>query len=85
MRWGTEMADQLGAECFVEGLDMGVGLYLHCGFEIIERVLVQPDVDEKGKSEEWKRLDKMLGHYETVMRRVPKAAHSKLEYSALDR
>ncbi|CZR61111.1 uncharacterized protein PAC_11007 [Phialocephala subalpina] len=50
VKWGTEIADSMGVECFVEGTLAGRPLYESCGFKAVpDNYLVLP-VPEKWKS-----------------------------------
>jgi hypothetical protein len=69
VEWGTQTADRLGVDCFVEGSQTGLPLYLRHGFEIIEDRVVKPVVKEEEKSSEWKQLEETLVETLTMMRR----------------
>ena len=69
MEWGTQTADRLGVDCFVEASQTGVPLYLRHGFEIIENRLVKPGRKEEEKSEEWREMEESLVETLSVMRR----------------
>ena len=36
MKFGTDIADELGLPCFLEGSPEGLGLYRACGFEVVD-------------------------------------------------
>jgi hypothetical protein len=74
MEWGTKTADRLGVECFVEGSQTGVPLYLRHGFEILESRLIKPVKAEVGKTKEWKDMEGTLVETLSVMRRPAKGA-----------
>ncbi|TVY84162.1 hypothetical protein LSUE1_G004050, partial [Lachnellula suecica] len=57
MDWGTQTADRLGLDCFVEGSQTGVPLYVRHGFEIIGDRLIKPFKKEEDKSNEWKNME----------------------------
>jgi len=70
MDWGTQKADKLGLDCYVEGSQIGKPLYLKYGFEVLEEKEIKPDKKETEKSEEWKVLEQMFVEWTlTVMRR----------------
>jgi len=72
MEWGTKMADRLGVDCFVEGSQTGVPLYLQHGFEIIENRLVKPFKKEEDKSREWKDTEDTMVETLSMMKRPSK-------------
>ncbi|TGO44252.1 hypothetical protein BCON_0562g00010 [Botryotinia convoluta] len=69
LSWGTQKADELGLDCYVEGSQTGVPLYTKHGFKKIRDVEVKPYKEEHLKSEEWKKFDEELVEVLTVMRR----------------
>ena len=36
MKFGTDIADELGLPCFLEGSPEGLGLYRACSFEVVD-------------------------------------------------
>lgn len=72
MNWGTNKADSEGLEAFIEASPMGKLLYANHGFQVVGTGVVTPQVDEKDKSKEWKRLEQQLSPLDfTVMWRPP--------------
>lgn len=56
--WGTNKADELGVESFVEATEDGRPSYLRHGFHITNEFDLAPKKENPG--EEWKKLDKKL-------------------------
>jgi hypothetical protein len=73
MEWGIKIADHLGVDCFVEGSQTGVPLYLQHGFEIIENRVVKPVIKDEDKSKEWKEMEGTMIETLSMMRRRPKS------------
>ncbi|KAI9744830.1 MAG: hypothetical protein M1818_001755 [Claussenomyces sp. TS43310] len=59
MKWGTETADEMGLECFVESTEDGRGLYEAHGFKIYGEINLDARLEEPNK--EFTRLRKELG------------------------
>lgn len=58
VEWGTNTADELGVESFVESTEDGRPLYLRHGFHVTNEFDLAPKKENPG--EEWKKLDKKL-------------------------
>ncbi|MCJ1347266.1 hypothetical protein MMC31_005488, partial [Peltigera leucophlebia] len=58
VKWGTNTADELGVESFVESTEDGRPLYLRHGFHVTNEFDLAPKKENPG--EEWKKLDKKL-------------------------
>ncbi|KAI9650467.1 hypothetical protein NHQ30_000483 [Ciborinia camelliae] len=54
MKWGTDKADELGLEGFIEASDSGRGLYEKHGFRTLMKLSMS--LEKKNASGEWKRL-----------------------------
>ncbi|MCJ1312464.1 hypothetical protein MMC25_006138 [Agyrium rufum] len=76
MKWGTELADELGLESWVQATPLGKALYLHFGYEVVKELLLVPDVDEGEKSDEWRRLERRFGSITTLMHRKAKGVET---------
>ncbi|WEW56788.1 hypothetical protein PRK78_002242 [Emydomyces testavorans] len=51
MEWGTQKADSLSLECWLDASDYGRPLYEKHGFIYIMDHFLEPDIDEKGLSD----------------------------------
>ncbi|KAF7940710.1 uncharacterized protein EAE97_006896 [Botrytis byssoidea] len=61
MDWGTNMADKLGLEGFIEASDNGRSLYQKHGFRTLMKLSI--DLEKKNASGEWNRLLHELGSF----------------------
>jgi hypothetical protein len=58
MRWGTELADKLGLEAFVESTKAGVPLYESAGFVVVDHFYLNPHTENP--SYEWVQLKQQM-------------------------
>ena len=58
LRWGTQKADELGLEAFVESTDYGKPCYEQHGFTYMNTVYM--DTAKQNPSEKWMELEKEL-------------------------
>lgn len=54
MNWGTQKADELGLDCFVESTEIAVPLYKKYGFVTVDHFSL--DASIPNASEEWKTI-----------------------------
>ena len=71
LKEATTVADRLQVECWLLATPMAKPLYLQHGFRVVKEVLVVPDVDEKEKTDGWRKLEERYGVMTTVMCRSP--------------
>ena len=50
VKWGTEIADSMRVECFIEGTALAKRLYESCGFVTVPKEMITIPVPDKFKN-----------------------------------
>ncbi|KAL8788973.1 MAG: hypothetical protein Q9213_001382 [Squamulea squamosa] len=58
LKWGTQKADELDLDTFIEAARPGIPLYLTHGFKEVEEYWIDPKIEDP--SEEWKQLKEKI-------------------------